>query len=76
MLHNIHLAYDNLPDCDLSGVCDEKTAEAIRCLQRCCGMQASGILDKALWQLLAGLYHQSVGDGNREKVCGSRREPT
>ena len=71
MLHNLHLAFDNMPDCCLSGVCDGETGEAIRCLQRCCGMQPSGILNKELWQLLAGLYHQAVGDGERGKVCPS-----
>ena len=70
MLHNIHLAYGNLPDCSLSGTCDETTEEAIRQLQKCCGMQPTGILTKQLWQLLTGLYFQAVGDGDRQTVCG------
>lgn len=73
MLHNLHLVYGNMPDCQLTGVCDEKTTEAIRCLQQACGRQASGILDKGLWQMLTGLYHQAVGDGERKRVCGSEK---
>lgn len=69
MLHNIHAVYDNIPDCSMSGTCDADTCKAIRALQHCCGMQETGIVTKQLWQLLAGLYHQAVGDGDREKVC-------
>ena len=72
MLHNLHEVYANIPDCCLSGICDEETAESVKALQRCCGVAESGILDKCLWQLLAGLYHQAVGDGDRKTVC--RRE--
>jgi hypothetical protein len=69
MLHILHQVYPNVADCPLSGVCDETTAEALRSLQRCCGAEPSGILDKGLWQLLAGLYHQAVGDGDRKSHC-------
>ena len=74
MLHTLREIYPNLDDCDLSGICDGQTACAIRSLQRCCGMPESGILDKKLWQLLAGLYHQAVGDGDRKTHCGSNQE--
>ena len=69
MLHILHEVYPNVAACPLSGVCDAATAEAIRSLQCCCGAEPSGILDKRLWQLLAGLYHQAVGDGDRKTHC-------
>lgn len=65
MLHSLHLVYPNLEPCALTGTCDDQTVKAVRSLQCCCGMQPSGVLDKRLWQLLAGLYHQAVGDGER-----------
>lgn len=70
MLHNIHLAYGNLPDCSMSGVLDDTTVDAVRQMQKHCGMQPTGILNKQLWQLLTGFYFQAVGDGDRETVCG------
>ena len=69
MLRILSEIYDNLEPCDLTGACDERTACAIRSLQRCCGLPESGILDKGLWQLLTGLYHQAVGDGDRATHC-------
>ena len=63
MLHILHRVYGNLEDCDLTGVWDSATCRAVRSLQTCCGLACSGILDKGLWQLLAGLYHQAVGNG-------------
>lgn len=66
MLHNLSEIYGELPDCGMSGVCDGSTQRAICALQRVCGMQETGIVDKALWQLLCGLYTQAVGDGERE----------
>lgn len=70
MLHILHEVYPNLQDCPLTGACDGDMACAIRSLQRCCGMQESGILDKRLWQHLTGLYFQAVGDGDRKTHCG------
>ena len=67
MLHILHEVYPNVPACPLTGTCDADTAKAIRGLQRCCGAEPSGIVDKRLWQLLAGLYHQAVGDGLLKK---------
>ena len=72
MLHILHEVYPNVAACPLSGVCDAATAEAIRSLQCCCGAEPSGILDKRLWQLLAGLYHQAVGDGDRKTHCDAK----
>lgn len=69
MLHTLHEVYPNLACCPLNGSCDGDTVCAIRSLQRCCGLPESGILDKHLWQLLAGLYHQAVGDGDRKTHC-------
>lgn len=63
MLHNISKVYTELPDCALTGVCDGDTQRAVCALQRVCGMQETGIVDKALWQLLCGLYTQAVGNG-------------
>ena len=63
MLQALHEVYGNLEPCGLSGVCDQGTVRALKSLQRCCGLPESGILDKKLWQLLAGLYHQAVGNG-------------
>ncbi|MBR7010772.1 MAG: peptidoglycan-binding protein [Oscillospiraceae bacterium] len=70
MLHTLGEIYPNLGGCGLTGVCDGPTVCAVKSLQRCCGMPESGILDKRLWQLLAGLYHQAVGDGDRKNHCG------
>ena len=70
MLQTLHEVYPNVEGCSLSGDCDAATVRAIRSLQRCCGMQESGILDKRLWQLLTGLYTQAVGDGDRKTHCG------
>lgn len=69
MLQTLHEIYYNVDACALTGACDEQTVRAIRSLQHCCGMPESGILDKRLWQLLAGLYHQAVGDGDRKTHC-------
>ena len=71
MLHNLHQVYANLPDCCTSGVCDLQTTAAVRALQHCCGMTESGILNKELWRMLAGLYSQAIGNGDRKSVCGS-----
>ena len=70
MLQTLHEVYANVEGCALTGACDEQTVCAIRSLQRCCGAPESGILDKRLWQLLAGLYNQAVGDGDRKAHCG------
>lgn len=70
MLHILHEVYGNMDDCPLSGVFDNDTVCAVKCLQRRCGMQESGILTKALWQRMTGLYFQAVGDGDRPSHCG------
>ena len=67
MLHNIHCVYGNMEDCSLTGVCDEQTVKALKCLQHSCGMQESGLMTKSLWQLLSGLYHQAVGNGEPKR---------
>lgn len=75
MLHSLHEVYENVGSCGLTGVCDQGTVAALKSLQRCCGLPESGILDKGLWRLLAGLYHQAVGDGNRAARCpGGQKE--
>ena len=74
MLQALHEVYGNLEPCGLTGVCDRGTVRAVKCLQRCCGLPESGILDKGLWQLLAGLYHQAVGDGDRASHCGKKED--
>lgn len=74
MLQALHEVYGNLEPCGLSGVCDQGTVRALKSLQRCCGLPESGILDKKLWQLLAGLYHQAVGDGDRRSHCGKKED--
>ena len=66
MLHNLHEVYGNLPDCPMNGEMCESTCSAIRSLQKCCGMPQTGILDKALWKRLSGLYTQAIGDGSRK----------
>ena len=73
MLQSLHQVYPSMEGCALSGTCDEATVRAIRSLQHCCGMPESGILDKRLWQLLAGLYTQAVGDGDRKTHCLSAK---
>lgn len=70
MLHILCQVYGNMEDCCLSGTWDEDTVRAIKCLQKTCGMQETGIFTKELWQLMAGLYHQTVGDGDRKTHCG------
>ena len=69
MLQTLHQVYDNIDPCAITGDCDKQTVCAIQSLQRCCGKPESGILDKQLWQLLAGLYHQAIGDGDRKTHC-------
>ena len=69
MLQSLHVVYANVDPCALTGACDEQTVCAIKSLQHCCGMPESGILDKRLWQLLTGLYHQAIGDGARKTHC-------
>ena len=69
MLHILGEIYGNLEHCGLSGVWDENTVEAVKCLQKTCGMQQTGIFTKALWQQMAGLYQQAVGDGDRKTHC-------
>ncbi len=71
MLHTLHEIYGNMPDCPVSGTCCPGTVEAVKALQRCCGMEPSGIIDKQVWRMLAGLYSQATGDGDRETHCGS-----
>ena len=70
MLQTVHQVYGNLEGCSLTGTCDEETVCALRSLQHCCGLPESGILDKRLWQLLAGLYTQATGNGDRKTHCG------
>ena len=70
MLKTLHEVYANMEACSLTGTFDAGTVRAIRRLQHCCGLPESGILDKSLWQLLAGLYTQAVGDGDRKTHCG------
>lgn len=70
MLRGICQVYGNLPDCDLSGVFDDKLCRAVKGLQAVCGMEQTGLVDKALWQQLCGLYSQCTGDGERAVVCG------
>ena len=69
MLKTLHEVYANVDACDLTGTCDRETVCAVKSLQRCCGVPESGILDKGLWQLLAGLYTQATGDGDRKSRC-------
>ena len=63
MLRVLHQVYDNVEDCPLTGIWDGDSCRALRSLQGRCGLPQSGILDKGLWALLAGLYHQAVGNG-------------
>lgn len=70
MLHGICQVYGNLEDCDLSGRFDEALCRSVKSLQRICGMPQTGLVDKALWQMLCGLYEQCTGDGERQRVCG------
>lgn len=76
LLHTIDEQYDNLPDCIVNGVYDQMTMSAVKALQRVSGLPETGCLDKQLWRLLAGLYAQSVGDGDyRIKTrCNSDEE--
>ena len=74
MLRTLHEIYANVEGCALTGLCDEQTVCALRSLQHCCGLPESGILDKKLWQLLAGLYHQAVGDGDRRSHCWKKED--
>ena len=69
MLQSLHEVYANVEPCALTGDCDEQTVCAIQSVQRCCGMPESGIMDKRLCQLLTGLYHQAIGDGERRTHC-------
>ena len=70
MLHGICQVYGNLEDCDLSGRFDEALCRSVKSLQKICGMPQTGLVDKALWQMLCGLYEQCTGDGERQRVCG------
>ena len=58
LLHTASAVYSNLPDCTLCGRYDEETVRSVKALQKACGFSETGCLDKALWQLLAGLYPQ------------------
>lgn len=69
MLHILSEIYGNMDSCALSGIWDAETEKAVKCLQKTCGMQETGIFTKELWQMLAGLYHQAVGDGDRGTHC-------
>ena len=69
MLHTLHEIYGNLPDCPVSGVCCAHTVAAVKALQHCCGTEESGIIDKQVWKMLAGLYAQATGDGDRQTHC-------
>ena len=60
MLHSLHGFYGNLDDCPMSGVMDEETMQAVRCLQRSCGMPESGIVNKPTWRMLTALYGQAT----------------
>ena len=73
MLHTVAGAYASMPDCTLSGVCDEKTVCAVRALQKCCGMEQTGCIDKALWRQLVGLYAQVAGTGDLPCESGASR---
>ena len=71
MLHILHEIYGNMTDCGMTGIWDGETVQAVKCLQKTCGMQETGIFTKGLWQMLASLYCQAVGDGDRKTHCGS-----
>lgn len=60
MLHTLHGQFGNIDGCPLSGVMDEETMQAVRCLQRCCGMPESGIINKPTWRMLTALYTQTT----------------
>lgn len=63
MLHTVAQMYGNVPDCEVCGVYDEKTVNAVRAVQQACGMEQNGCIDKAFWRQLVGLYAQAVGTG-------------
>ena len=73
MIHGICQVYSNLPDCDLNGVFDDQLCSAVKGLQALCGMEQTGLVDKALWQQLCGLYCQCTGDGERTALCGKEK---
>lgn len=63
MLAILRADYPAMPQVQLSGVFDDETEAAVRWVQKVGGYPQSGIMDKQLWKLLAGLYRLKVSDG-------------
>ena len=68
LLHTAALQYANLSDCSLCGQYDKETVCAVKSLQAACQMPETGCLDKALWQLLTGLFQQSCGSEDAPRI--------
>lgn len=65
MLTILRADYPAMPRVQLNGVFDDETEAAVRWLQKAGGQPQSGIMDKQLWMLLAGLYRLKVSDGEQ-----------
>lgn len=59
--------YKELEDVRATGIYDDATQKAVQWFQGCCDAKCSGILTKADWRMLTGLYVLKIGNGEREK---------
>lgn len=57
MLRALCIAYDVFDDVEPTGVCDEKTANAVMYFQELNGIEPTGVVDKATWNCLARSYN-------------------
>lgn len=57
--------YKELADVRVTGVYDDMTQNAVRWLQKACGVPCSGICNKQVWKMLTGLYSLKTGNGKK-----------
>lgn len=57
LLDNISERFDNIPDVPRSGLYEEDTADAVRVIQRAAGINDSGVVDSATWNVIVDLFN-------------------
>ena len=60
ILHVIATVYPELGKLNINGVCDKSTCSMVKNIQQVCGCEASGVLNKEVWNMLTGMYENLV----------------
>lgn len=56
------------PDLEITGIHDEKSVEAVKALQKICGLAPNGTINKKTWDSLA-LICEAFAEGDEFKQC-------